>query len=1725
MAITAETRTDIIDLVVAALDVAPGTTLLNELVTLVDGGGSLADVAATLTARADYKAMYPSFQTSTEWATEWLGNLIPEASAETMAEAVSIVEGMINSGSSQAAIIMEAATFLTTTSATDATWGTLASAFQNNSSVASYYTVTTENAAIGTSELSGVDSTAASVTTAQAAIDAIVVLNPGSTFTLTTGTDFVSGTSANDIINGVRGGSASTTETYSPTDQINGGAGTDTLYIESDRTTENLATVTNMEKIQITAAGAAGTNLAVTLPNDKAYTHLESLNSTAEVTFNAISNAAVDGAITSQPDGEITTFAYTATSLLGATDNLDVDLVGVDGDLTLTGGTAANAMETITLNSLSDGEIDTLTTTNMNTTKLVFTGSGALNLKNITDTGTTIKTYDASASTGNITVTGDNATSNTITGGAGNDTLEGAAGSDVVTGGAGNDQITGGAGNDHLDGGAGDDTIVLSAVTVDDTVSGGEGTDVLSLAAAVGYTATLNSGVGITGFETIKTTGSLTQDFLGLAGNTITKAVTGSNSTVTLRETAITSVDASTSGANGTLSIGQATDGTADAMAVTLGSVLGVSNAQLTLNTVDTETVTVDSVGANGNTLTLGNNTAGTTATATAAAVAAAAATATDLTGITITGSKNLVVTASSKNTALATVNADAFTGDTLEVTANSGTTQAAMTVTAPTGTSATINTGKGADTVTVGDGGTALANTINTGDGADTIVSGAGVDTINSGDDGGSITSGAGNDNITSGDGADTITLGDGDDTVVTSGAGADIIDGGAGNDTVTTSAAGADSITGGTGNDNLSGGADNDTLDGGAGNDTLNGDAGNDSIVGGDGNDTISDGAGNDVVSGGDGVDTISITSGNDNVDGGAGNDIITITGLSNADTITGGAGTDSLTITNSSTGTLTPQFTSIENLTVKTSTNFALNQTNATDTTSLTAFTISSTESTSDSVNLTLIASGSTVDISEDFSWDGIAGDTDDTGDIGEVNISTVDGGTLTLNVHADQDAVTHADTTFASVTDLTGAATITINSKNSDSNDIQNSLVALGLDDDETQTVVINAEDSAGIVIGNVTNAASLQNLTITSAAGAASTMGTMITATSLAALSLSSTGSASTLTVGAIGGTTTAALTSLTVSATDSSTTTTAAITSSGATAMTSATATASGANSVVAIGDALNMGTSAIASFGITIDDNAQLQYAASSITSGTITTGTLSFGDYSTITDIGSNGTEDLTITGAMTTLGVSLGRGITNAATDSLVLSGAVTTLNLSSALGSENIAMDTSNDLAYGGNELIQFGTITKANYTHTGTGSLSWVGDNIGAAVADTQVIKSNATSTTADTLEGGAGNDSLTGNAGANLMEGNAGDDTISGLAGNDTITGSAGNDVLTGGEGTDTVDGGAGNDTLTLTESTAAADLAKLTNGVAAITTVGTGSGDDTGADTITGFDTAEDLLTITATGVVNFVHGTDTGFGQAGASANAAASTANVAVNELATTAFYFDFDTASNVYLSTAAVDMVVNMSSLKTSGVAYTLTSDTAMEATINYNLTGTTAANVITAGGLADTITGGDGVDTITGGAGADKIILGTTAADADVIMGFVKASDVIDLSASLTAATLTVNSQLAVGAAANTAAGIAVVTAAANTDAEVYYIENTAGANGVLTLTQIETAIVAGNNATGQVTVIVDDGTDTKIYIDQAAQTDAGSGAGLILVGTLDGITGATAVATGDFISV
>ena len=196
-----------------------------------------------------------------------------------------------------------------------------------------------------------------------------------------------------------------------------------------------------------------------------------------------------------------------------------------------------------------------------------------------------------------------------------------------------------------------------------------------------------------------------------------------------------------------------------------------------------------------------------------------------------------------------------------------------------------------------------------------------------------------------------------------------------------------------------------------------------------------------------------------------------------------------------------------------------------------------------------------------------------------------------------------------------------------------------------------------------------------------------------------------------------------------------------------------------------------------------------------------------------------------------------------------------------------------------------------------------------------------------------------------------------------------------------------------------------------------------------------------------------------------------------------------------------------------------------------------ITGGLGADTITGGDGADRLTGGEGADTITGGDGADQIDLtevivaadtvklGSIAASADTITSCATGSDKIDLSQALSAATLTIDAQIEYSTVKAT--NIAAVTLAADTDAPVYYIANTAGGSGVMTLAEIEAAIVAGSAATGEAVILIDDGASTRIYVDLQAESSpaAGVGTGLTLVGTLSGITGVSALATGDLISV
>jgi S-layer protein len=300
-------------------------------------------------------------------------------------------------------------------------------------------------------------------------------------------------------------------------------------------------------------------------------------------------------------------------------------------------------------------------------------------------------------------------------------------------------------------------------------------------------------------------------------------------------------------------------------------------------------------------------------------------------------------------------------------------------------------------------------------------------------------------------------------------------------------------------------------------------------------------------------------------------------------------------------------------------------------------------------------------------------------------------------------------------------------------------------------------------------------------------------------------------------------------------------------------------------------------------------------------------------------------------------------------------------------------------------------------------------------------------------------------------------------------------------------------------------------------------------------------------------------------GFANVGVLTLASVETLNITTDDTDTTAATTMFDlnldatSATTINLSgdagmTFANGSFTALRTLNASGVtatgaagAVTATANALLDTTMtggagNDALTGNSGADTLSGGAGADTlngaagadaITGGEGADTITGGLGLDTINLTettsavdnviliatatATAAGADTITGFTKGKDTLTVDG--TAVTATIGTQIVAGADAN--ASIANITFAANTDAAVYYINN---ANS-LTLTQIETAVTAGAAATGETFFLVDNGTSTLVYFDAAAETDAGAGAGMILLATLVGITGATAMATGDLLVI
>ncbi|MDD4505233.1 MAG: DUF4214 domain-containing protein [Sulfurospirillaceae bacterium] len=243
---------------------------------------------------------------------------------------------------------------------------------------------------------------------------------------------------------------------------------------------------------------------------------------------------------------------------------------------------------------------------------------------------------------------------------------------------------------------------------------------------------------------------------------------------------------------------------------------------------------------------------------------------------------------------------------------------------------------------------------------------------------------------------------------------------------------------------------------------------------------------------------------------------------------------------------------------------------------------------------------------------------------------------------------------------------------------------------------------------------------------------------------------------------------------------------------------------------------------------------------------------------------DIALGVTGDVTINsnGGNDTVSIA---AITTVAADDIIINAGEGTDTLAIANGAD---LDTFTTLTLSGFEILQvttaatFAATTINDFTGTvvkGSGGADAITVTVAASTTSVDLSDLVIDSSTFTGTDGFIVNATpataavtLTGSSVADTLTGSAQADTISGGAGADILVGAAGADTITGGAGADTITGGAGADTIVLTETTSAVDTVKMA--LADGSAVGVAAGTFTGFDTITGFITGTDVVSVDIT-------------------------------------------------------------------------------------------------------------------------------------------------------------------------------------------------------------------------------------------------------------------------------
>lgn len=543
----------------------------------------------------------------------------------------------------------------------------------------------------------------------------------------------MNGTAADETINGMivtvpaTGALGDTTQSV---DIIDGGAGTDTLNVQTQAGGTLGATVKNVETVNYTQFATTQTfNMA----NVTGVTTLNNKNSIGDIVLTNV-GAVMDLSVQSVA-GSNTSVSYGAAAVAGAANVQKIALSAATADHTLNFNdgaietyeiTSSGSANRVVLKDLG-ATVGTIKVTGDQDFRVSFVDTGTATTDNITS-------FDASAATGKVT--------------ADLFTSVDASNMTVKTG-TGNDSVTFGnfTKDDSIDLGAGTDTLKLDLAATVSATSTLKGVEVLQLTADGNYTL---NGLGATELTSVNVghTAAGTRTF------TLTNLVSTAN-TLNLNaggNTASKALDTVVFGL-------KTTSGTADALTINISNVDASGNAVVpTTKGVQFSTAQT----ANGiENITINSATLGADSTGAQDGGALLTLTATALQKLTLSGATLLDLDGSQLSETLKTIDGASANGGVLVDLTKA---EDATTVAGGATGSVNVTTGSGADTIANILG--KVATTVSTGAGNDTISTKAGnlVKKL-------TVDAGAGNDSIDiSGDAstvAKDLTLGDGVDTV----------------------------------------------------------------------------------------------------------------------------------------------------------------------------------------------------------------------------------------------------------------------------------------------------------------------------------------------------------------------------------------------------------------------------------------------------------------------------------------------------------------------------------------------------------------------------------------------------------------------------------------------------------------------------------------------------------------------------------------------------------------------------------------------------------------------------------------------------------------------------------------------------------------------------------------------------------------------------------------------